>query len=156
MDEKLLPEDLIKFLKEGNQLEYDPDECEAGLITLVPYDDLTLGEVYINSFESPFSEIDPHAGEKGYYAVPAVNLVVDCDGYDPEGILIWLPDQHAFGSWDNDHWDVYIFPDMTWTDITKDPVKYINVQWDPENTVAEYLRPFPKYRFNSGMPWDTK
>lgn len=92
MDEKLFPHDLVTYLKGGKQLKYDADECEPGQIILLPFDELMLGEVYIDSEESPIAENDPHAGEEGYYSVPAVNLVADCEGYDPEGILIWLPD----------------------------------------------------------------
>lgn len=91
MDKMDLSQDLIDFLKSGKQLSYDPEDCEPGQIILLPFEELTLGEVYIDSEGSPFADKDPHTGEKGYYAVPAVNLVVECDGFDPEGVLIWLP-----------------------------------------------------------------
>lgn len=153
MDEALFPKDFVEFLKSGKQLEYDVDECEAGQISLLPFEELTLGEVYIDSESSPIAEKDPHSGEKGYYAVPAVNLVADCEGYDPEGILIWLPDQQLFGTWDIDHWDVLVFPNTTWSDIVANPVKYINAQWEPDNVRCEYLEPFPKYTLRAGKPF---
>ncbi len=154
MDEKVFPKDLVEFLKNGKQLNYDPDECEPGQITLLPFEELSLGEVYIDSEGAPFVDKDPHAEEKGYYSVPAVNLVADCDGYDPKGILIWLPDQRKFGTWDNDHWDVLFFPNVTWSDIVSDPVRYVNAQWEPKEVECDYLQPFPKYPFKAGKPWD--
>jgi hypothetical protein len=156
MDEKVLPQDLVVFLKDNKQLSYDADECEPGQITLLPFNKLAVGEVYINSEGAPFVDDDPHAGEEGYYSVPAMNLVADCDGYDPEGILIWLPDQQVFGTWDIDHWDVLVFPDVSWTDIVSDPAKYVNAQWEPDDVNCEYLQPFPTYAFKTGKPWDSQ
>ncbi len=156
MDDMLLPKDLIDFLKSGKELEYDADKCEPGQISLLPFDELTIGEVYVNSEESPLAEKDPHSGEKGYYSVTVVNLVSDCDGYDPEGILIWLPEQKIFGTWDSDHWDILVFPNASWLDIVSDPAKYINAQWAPDDVEYEYFEPFPKYPFKTGKPWDNE
>ena len=153
MDEVIFPKDLVDFLKQGNQLTYNPAKCEAGQIALLAFDKLVLGEVYIDSEESPLAKNDPHVGEKGYYAVPAINLVADCDGYDPEGILIWLPEQKVFGTWDIDHWDVLIFPNATWSDIASDPIKFINAQWWPKGVDCQYFAPFPKYPFKLGRPF---
>jgi len=149
-----LPQDLIDFLQANKTLDYDSAECEAGLITLLPVNQLSLGEVYVDSRGSPLIKTDPHAGEEGYYSIPAVNLVAACEGYDPEGILIWLPEQELFGTWDCDHWDVRVFPGANWTDIMDDPVKYINAQWKPDEVENEYFIPWPKYPFNKGLPWD--
>jgi hypothetical protein len=40
-----LPADLVAFLAAGKQLEYDPEPCEAGAITLLPLSELTLQRV---------------------------------------------------------------------------------------------------------------
>ena len=149
----LFPKDFVEYMTSGKKLEYDADGCEPGQITLMPFDKLSLGEVYIDSEGAPFAKKDPHVKERGYYSVPAVNLVADCDGYDPEGILIWLPDQKVFGTWDIDHWDVLVFPDVTWSDIVSDPAKYVNAQWEPDDVECEYLEPFPKYPFKVGKPF---
>jgi hypothetical protein len=37
-----LPDDLRAFLSSRKRLEYDPDDCEAGAIDLVPLQDLKL------------------------------------------------------------------------------------------------------------------
>ena len=148
----MVPDDLRNFLQLGQQLTYDPKQCEAGSLTLKRLPDLLIEEVYIDSENSPLQESDPNAGREGYYSIPAVSLIDSCEGYDPEGILVWLPDQRCYGTWDNDHWDVLIFPDLTWTDIVADPVPFINAQWRGEVNF-EYLKPWPRYEFKQGRPW---
>ena len=32
-------------------------------------------------------------------------------GYDPVGVLVWLPVEGCFGAWDGDHWDLITFPE---------------------------------------------
>jgi len=156
MDDMLLPKDLVDFLKSGKELEYDAGKCEPGQISLLSVDELTISEMYVDSEESPLAKKDLHAGVEGYYPVPAVNLVADCDGYEPEGILIWLPDQKVFGTWDSDHWDILVFPNTTWSDIASNPTIYINAQWEPDGVKCEYFEPFPKYPFKTGKPWDNQ
>ncbi len=107
-----LPEDFVIFLKSNKQLKYDPEQCEAGRITLLKLNQLSITEIFIDSVESPLAKTDPNSGKKGYYSVPAINLIADCEGYDPEGILIWLPELELFGTWDNDHWDILVFPNL--------------------------------------------
>jgi hypothetical protein len=156
MSNPLIPEDLGDYLKSKKQLEYDASQCVPGQISLLEYETLEIGEVYIDSEESPLIKTDPHAGEIGYYAVPAVNLVADCDGFDPDGILIWLPDQKCYGTWDCDHYDVLVFPHATWTEILANPLVYINAQWKPQGVLCQYFVPFPKYPFHAGRPWETR
>jgi hypothetical protein len=142
-----LPEELLEFLRSGSQLDYDPENCECGQVTLFAHDELSPSVVFIDSNDAPFADQDPHAEEEGCYVVPAINLFEECDGYDSDGILIWLPDQKVFGTWDSEYWDVLIFPSATWNEISASPVKYLNAQWEPEAVRCEYLRPFPDYPF---------
>ena len=148
----MVPDDLLDFLQRGQQLKYDPKDCEAGSVILKRSSDLVIAEIYIDSENSPWQESDPNAGREGYYSIPAVSLVDSCEGYDPEGILVWLPDQQCYGTWDNDHWDVLVFPDVSWSDIVANPVPFINAQWRGE-VKFEYLRPWPCYEFKQGRPW---
>jgi hypothetical protein len=141
------PEDFLNFLKSGRQLEYGPEECEPGRVTLLPLKKIAPNVVYVDSFDAPFAINDPHAGEDGCYIVPVYNLVAECENYDPDGILIWLPDQKVFGSWDSENWDVLVFPNATWSDIAANPVKYLNAMWEPEAVYCRYLQPFPNYPF---------
>jgi hypothetical protein len=85
-----LPGDLRAFLAAGRQLHYDAGSCECGSITLLPTRRLRLKPFTILTEEMQFVYGDPHRG-RGYYVVPAVNLVASCENYDPFGVLIWIP-----------------------------------------------------------------
>jgi len=154
MDNMCLPQDYIDFLQSGKTLNYNPKICLCGKLELLPLKYLFYSEVYVDSENATFAKFDPHASEYGYYPVPAVDLVASCDRYSPDGILVWLPDQGLFGSWDCDHYDLIIFPGVTWTQIVAAPVKYINSQWYPKGVICEYFQPFPRYHFKTGDPWD--
>ena len=149
---KMIPHDLADFLHAGKQLEYNAALCEAGKVVLKSLDELFVSDVYVDSEESPLHDSDPSADVKGYYAVPAVSLVAECEGYDPEGILIWLPDYSLYGTWDSDHWDVLVFPNVTWSDVVDNPVAFLNAQWE-HGVVCEYLAPWEKCEFREGRPW---
>jgi hypothetical protein len=101
---------------------------------------------------------DPRRGD-GYYVVEAANLVASCEHYDPYGILIWIPKEKMFATWDCDHHlikvlmtrrvrnDQSLIEAVTWTDIASDPVRFINSQWTHDCTTSKLLIPWPKY------PW---
>jgi len=148
----VLPADLVVFLRDGRELTYDAGKCEAGQIRLVPLGEHTVGEVWVNPADKPDGQ-DPHGGEEGYYAIPAINLVAECEGYQPEFILLWLPDSKLYGTWDCDHWILSVFLGVTWAGITQDPLKYINAQWYPNSVESEEVVPWPKYRFKKGRPF---
>ena len=151
-----LPQDLVTFLRGKRELVYEPEHCECGAVKLVALEEITLSAFYVDSENAPWVNQDPHAGKYGYYSVPGVNLVVACDGYDPDGILIWLPDVELFGTWDCDHWNLLIFPSATWADIVADPVKYLNAQWRLQENITEFLIPTQRFSFHPGRPWDSK
>jgi hypothetical protein len=149
-----LPEDLVHFLTSGKKLEYDPTMVEPGLVGLKRLEDLVESVIWINSNDSPLIFDDPNADADGYYEVPAVSLTGKCKSYDPEFISLWLPSERLFGSWDCDHWDLYIFGNKTWSDIVKAPALYLNSQWgDYERKSSEYFKPYPKYAFKKGRPF---
>lgn len=149
---KIIPSDLREYLSREKHFEYNAEECVAGKITLKRLRSLRIKPIYIDSENSPLEQSDPNAGKRGYYEVPAVSLLAGCEGYDPEGILVWLPDQSSYGTWDNDHWDVLVFLNVNWTDIVRDPVPFINAQWR-HGTPFEYLVPWNQYEFKPGRPW---
>ncbi len=154
MSDMNLPAELHEFLTAGRKLEYDASSIEPGVVGLKSPAELELGVVWINSDESPLSQDDPHAEDEGYYEVPAVSLLSECEAYDPDFILLWLPNEQSFGTWDCDHWDLRIFPGKTWADIVADPATYLDAQWsDYEGKNTEYFKPYPKYQFKEGMPF---
>jgi hypothetical protein len=144
-----LPDDALKFLRAGRQLAYNASQIEAGVVKLKHLDELKLGEVWI----APKMPTDPHRGENGYYAVPAVSLTGECANYDPEFILLWLPGERLFGTWDNDHWVLKVFLGASWADIVTLPAAYINAQWDAMDRLGSTFVPWPKYEFKMGRPF---
>lgn len=148
-----LPKGLVAFLQAGKQLKYEPEACECGAVTLVQLGKHVVGEVWVHPEDASLPGNSPHAGKKGYYAIPAISLIATCDGYDPEFILMWLPQSQVYGSWDCDHWDLRIFPGVTWAKIASSPLKYVNAQWHPEKVPNEVLVPWPDYAFKRGRPF---
>lgn len=142
-----LPDSAVEFLKLGKQLDYDYSKCEAGRVGLMRLDQLVLGEVRVFTEDTAGLEDDPRAAEFGYYAVPAVSLTGECASYNPEYLLLWVPDDRLFGSWDCDHSVLTVFPNITWEDIVTDPLPYLNAQWYPDRGVGIPFRPWPKYEF---------
>jgi hypothetical protein len=145
-----LPDELRAFLAAGRKLEYDASKCEAGRIELRSLKSLRLKEYTLRPEESQLGRQDPHAGEDGYYLVPGISLVGRCKSYDPDGILLWLPREERFGTWDCDHHVIQVFPWATWADIVADPVRHLNAQWAyPDAATTERLIPWRKYPFRA-------
>ena len=139
-----IPKDLAAFLEGNNQLNYDYSRAEPNKITLCSLAELKPGVIWL----SPEDEnID------GYYEIPAVNLVSSCVAYDPDFILLWLPNEKVYGTWDCDHWCINIFPNTSWTDIVENPLPYLNSQWYPDNGVSRAYKPYLKYSLKEGRPF---
>ena len=126
-----LPADLVSFLADGKQLEYDPTPCEAGTVTLLPLSKMQLERFPVETSGAPFFEQDPHFPQVNSYLVLGVNLVLSCTGgYEPEGLLLWLPVERRYGIWDSSHCGIQVFgPEVTWERIAADPVPHINAGW---------------------------
>jgi len=136
-----IEQNLEVFLKEGTQLEYNESVFEAGKVELIKHDDLKLGYVNI---------VGPEYG-KNYYSIPAINLTSSAEGYDPEYILMWLPNEKKYGAWDSSHWIVYIFEGAKWSDIVSDPLTYLDAAFDGSDAAVE-LNPEKDYELKTGWP----
>ena len=147
-----VPDDLRAFLRGRKRLRYDAAECEPGRITLLPLSKLAVGMVWVNARPADDPRGDPHAGGDGHYAIPAVNLVATAEDYDPEYILLWLPGEGLYGTWDNDHAELWVFPGATWADIAADPATYVSAQWDGPDQAVPFV-PYPKYPYRPGRPF---
>jgi hypothetical protein len=148
-----LPADLVAFLKSGKQLEYDPATCEAGAVTLLPLERLKVELFPTDSQSTAIEQADPPGGELGCYLVPAVSLLGDCTGgYDAVGLLLWYPEEGRYGTWDNSHTYLAVFPqETTWEQIVRKPAQHINSQWVgafEDSAPAEALVPWPKYPYS--------
>ena len=141
MNDYNLPKDLEIFLRSGKQLDYDAEATETGV-------------VWVNSKVSPLNDEAPHAGEIGYFEVPAISLTNKCENYDPEFILLWLPNEKLYGAWDSNDLYLYVFPGKAWTDIVNEPRTYINAMWfDFDREVSAYFKPYPNYQYIRGRPF---
>ncbi|MEI7686115.1 MAG: hypothetical protein WCL32_13910 [Planctomycetota bacterium] len=148
----VIPDDLQAFLRGRKQLKYDASECEPGQIKLLSLSKLAESEIWINARPAKDPQGDPHAGEEGYYGIPAVNLVADAEGYEPEYILLWLPGEQMYGTWDTDHAELFVFPDVTWANIVADPLPYVAAQWEGGDPGVPFV-PYPKYPYREGRPF---
>lgn len=138
-----LPADLTEFLKSKTELNYDHDSVEPDFVGIIDFDNLEIGEIYIEGENSG----------KSYYSIPAINLTDTCKFYSPEYILLYLPNEQLFGTWDSDHWKLYIFPNTIWSEIVKNPAPYINQQWYPNEEIGILLDPKENYKMTIGWPF---
>ncbi len=130
--EKLLPAELWDFLVQGCQLAYDPEETEAGCVTLHTAGSLRIGRVYV----APCADDDPNRGASGVYRIPAISLIGECERYEPEHLLTYLPFEQVFAAFDGDHAVMTVFPGASWSDIVAAPARYLNALWQPEPEVT--------------------
>jgi hypothetical protein len=126
-----LPEDLRRFLGARRQLDYDASACEAGLVTLQALADLKWRYFPFDPQGTELETKDPRRGQGGCYLIKAFSLVKACSpDYEPDGLLLWIPEEERYGVWDPDHAFLGVFgPEVTWDVITKAPARYINAQW---------------------------
>jgi hypothetical protein len=146
-----LPEDLIAFLRGGS-----PRTLSIGygeMVDLVALEELCVETLEVTPNLSPCAHEGPHRFDGGYYAVPAINLVnrsprssVDF----PAWLLLWIPDEGRYGSFDLDHGDLMMFaPEIAWKDIASDPEPFVRAS-DGEDggpVSIESLRPWPRYPY---------
>ncbi len=151
MAELNLPEDLVTFLREGRQLEYDPATCEAGGVTLRSLETLKIQLFPMDTQSTEVAEKDPRGGEGGCYLVEAVDLIGACTGdYEPEGLLLWLPRDKRFGTWDSSHTVIRAFgPSVTWSKIVQKPAQHINSQWGDLMPGAVRSSPLSPWRYHT-------
>ncbi len=134
-----LPPDFLDFIDHRKQLSYDEKKCTVGRIELTSMDSLIFGRIFVESKDENY--------KKGYYTIPVVDLIAECKDFDPWGILVWLPDNQFFGTWDCDHRKLRVFPNAVWGDIVAEPTKYLNALWNPQEVENKIFEPDDKYIF---------
>jgi hypothetical protein len=142
-----LPDELIAFLKAGHQLNYDPKESEIGPITLKPVDHLRVDEFQVTTIGTPLERKDPNRRKEGFYTLRAIDLIGESGSYGPEGLLTWFCDYGVFGSYDPDHAIAMAFPNVSWSDIMANPLKYLDAQWHPERNAGKHIEPWKHCEF---------
>lgn len=126
---KKLPPEVLEFLKAGKSLDYDVSKSTVGPIRFVDSSRVKVEEIEVTSDNSNVGEFDPYDFLGGSYHVDVINLVAESADYDPFGILGWVPVYRAFGSWDVEHRTLLLFETATWSDIVRDPRRYLDEQW---------------------------
>lgn len=145
----VIPADLHDFLSAGKQLDYDAKGCEIGLVRLKSLADLNvrLYPADMDNFDIDTSA-DPHHGEFGCYLVPGISLLAECEGYEVDGMTLWLPMTERFGYWDDSHSAVWQFgPNITWREISHSPLQYLNSPWSDDHLLTPFI-PWPKCRYS--------
>ncbi len=135
-----VPNDVITYLQSHRSFSADLSGSECGAVVLSTVNSLKAREFWVNGEGRDWPD-DPHQGEDGYYIVAGVDLVEQIDGFDPAGILVWIPAMSLFGTWDCDHWDLILFEHTSWQAIVDNPVHYLDAQWNPDQP------------FNYAKPW---
>lgn len=138
-----LPPGLETHILFGGRLGYDPRRCEVGRVKLRALDALELTEVDVEPGATPQTKADPNWGRRGVYKVAAIDLVAECEHYDPFGVLMWFPDLAAFGQYDDDHNEALLFVGSRWDDIVAAPAVFLSAQWRPSDLPgAKRLEPW--------------
>ncbi len=143
-----LPAETLNFLGAGRQLKYDFSRAKPGEVSLKTLEALKQEAIWVGT-DIP---TDPHHGEAGYYTIPAISLTGKRDTRDGEFILLWLPLERLFGTWDRNRWLLKVFVNVSWRDIVVNPVPFLNALWDPNDRRGVRFIPWPEYEFKPGRP----
>ncbi len=100
-----------------------------------------------SGIKTRWADEDPHADDPGSYFVPAYDLLESCEGFDPTGLLVYVPSLGVYGTHDCDHEDMRIFPRLTWWNIVADPPLYLNALWYHQRCVGTVVNPVGKFEF---------
>ena len=151
-----IPDDLRAFLAARKQLAYEPPLlCEVGAVKLKPLRALRLQKIWVVA-PAGTERHDPNRKREGFYVVPVVDLCGRCSNYDPVGILVWIPALEAYGTWDYDHGRLVAFPRVSWQQINRRPVYYLEAQWGSPffpTAKGEAVKPWKHdFAFRTGEP----
>jgi hypothetical protein len=133
-----LPEDLLSFLGTRRTLDFDTERSEVGPVKLVRKEDLKESTITTHPgcqsiIEDPYDLID------GLYQIEVYDLIAGSDRFGTEGLLCWIVALKCYASVDGEHGDILTFPEVTWTEIVKDPQMYLDAQWDTDGVGTRAL-----------------
>ena len=85
----LLPNDLREFILRGNQLQYDEDQSEVGMVEIVSAETIGRYLFSMDCWDTEIQDDDPHQDEEGCYLVEGIDLIANSNGdYGSEGLLM--------------------------------------------------------------------
>ncbi|QDV43454.1 hypothetical protein Enr13x_33110 [Stieleria neptunia] len=125
----MIPDDLRHFLESKRQLAYDTQSSIVGEITLKAFGDLSRSIIRVYPGCQSIPD-DPYESLDGTYQVDVFDLIASSDKYSPEGMFCWIPSLELFASIDSEHGDVLAFPKVSWSMVARNPLKYLEAQWD--------------------------
>ncbi len=154
---KPIPEDLRNFLgiNAGRRIVFNramqPD-MEVDSLEFYAPNDVKLCSFTLDTFDYHLNHNEPGDDPKLRYDIEGVDLVRDCDHYEPEGILIYFPAFQEYGCWDCDHLIITMYPKVSWREIELRLAEYINAQWYPDLVTQYLLRPWADERCSRLTP----
>jgi len=153
----LIPDGLVQFLQKHSREKIECDEATKGNVEISWFSTFSPEELRITAFEIDTYEYHLNYGEPGQdpelrYGVTGIDLINGCEGYDPEGILIYFPQFSEFGSLDCDHAIIIMYPDASWETIRDNLFNYVNAQWYPDRVNHYLLRPWADDRCKGLKP----
>lgn len=147
------PADLLSFLDQGGHLQYDPRNCEAGLVKLVSSNDLCAESVGFSGAAVSDLEPDPNEGRDGEYEGLAVNLVEECEDHEGIYLLCWFPQIGLYGSYNEEEAVGLVFPNENWSTIVADPIRFLEASWLDDEELEQrgrFVIPILPWRY---FPW---
>jgi hypothetical protein len=154
---KTLPEGLIQFLEKHSKKQIKCAPQLKGKVEIEWFTTFSPEYLHISTFEIDTYEYYLNHGEPGEdpertYEITGIDLINGCEGYDPEGILVYFPQFSEFGSWDCDHLIITMYPNASWEAIRDNIFHYVNDQWYPDRVNHYLLRPWADDRCKNLKP----
>lgn len=150
-----LPDECWLFLSAGAQLDFNPDECEAGPVRLRSAQELKLECLPVETYPNTYRDDAPPQKEDGFYYVLTVPLT---EGERvSEAVLSWLPVEKSFATYNDDHHDLLLFPTATWEQIIGEPLRFLNAMWEIDERNDDFVReikPWLQHPFRVGLTLD--
>jgi len=153
----IIPKGLVEFLEKHSKKRMECDPAIKGKVEIDWFTTFSSEELCISTFKIDTSEYYLNYDEPGddpelIYEITGIDLIKGCEGYDPEGILIYFPQFSEFGSWDCDHMIITMYPKASWETISANLFDYVNGQWYPDRVNHYLLRPWADDRCRDIKP----
>ncbi len=157
----LIPDDLQNFLATNEDRRFTFERNEESEMEVDSFEFYAPNEVKLSRFTIDTYEYHLNHNETGNdpelrYDIQGVDLIRDCGGYEPEGILIYIPEFQEYGSWDCDHGLIAVYPNVGWSTIETRLVDYVNAQWYPQLAEQYLLRPWADDRCSKIKPYSSR
>jgi hypothetical protein len=153
---KLIPEDLRNFLSAHEDREITFDRAvnrsmEVDTLEFYGPSSVKLGSFTLYTHEYYLNHNEPGNDPRLQYNIEGIDLIQDCNSYDPQGILIYFPTLQEYGCEDG-HGVIMMYPKIVWPAIEARLADYVNAQWYPDLVEHYLLRPWADKRCSKITP----